>query len=90
MSERDNKYLDQFQLPASAREALTRTVGDDLIKAIVADNYKRWAPTPPKPKSEVASSAQRSASALLSPSRRVRTCPSPSGRPRPVNTVLLR
>jgi hypothetical protein len=36
MSDRDNKYLDQFQLPASAREALCRNVGDDLMGAIVA------------------------------------------------------
>jgi len=53
MSNSDNKYLDQFQLPASARAALTRTVGDDLVKAIVSDNRRGWAPTPPKPKSVV-------------------------------------
>ena len=53
MSNSDNKYIDQFSLPASAREALCRNVGDDLIKAIVGDNTRRWAPTPPKPKSIV-------------------------------------
>jgi hypothetical protein len=53
MSNSDNKYIDQFSLPASAREALCRNVGDDLIKAIVSDNRPGWAPTPPKPKSVV-------------------------------------
>ena len=49
----DTKYLDQFQLPASATEAMAKAVSTDVVQAIVQDNIRRWAPTPPKPKSVV-------------------------------------
>ena len=45
-----NKYLDRLTMPASALEAMTRAVPDDLVRAIVTDNCPRAAPTPrPQP-----------------------------------------
>ena len=49
----DTKYLDQFSLPRSATEAMAKAVPSDVVQAIVQDNMRRWAPTPPKPKSVV-------------------------------------
>jgi hypothetical protein len=46
---RDDEYIDRLKMPKSAVEALARAVPDDVVKAIVGDNYGRWAPTPPKP-----------------------------------------
>jgi hypothetical protein len=35
-------------MPQSALDAMAKAVPDDVV-----DNYNRWAPTPPKPKSVV-------------------------------------
>ena len=48
-----DKIIDKLGMPASATEAMAKAVPTDLIQAIVGDNYRRSAPTPPKPKSVV-------------------------------------
>ena len=40
-------------MPQPALDAMAKAVPDDVVKAIVGDNYNCWAPTPPKPKSVV-------------------------------------
>jgi len=48
-----NKIIDKLAMPKSAVADLARAVPTDLIKAIVGDNYRRSAPTPPPQKSVV-------------------------------------
>jgi len=43
----------------TAVEALVKAVPTEVVQAIVADNYKRAAPTPPAPKSIVDSLVER-------------------------------
>jgi hypothetical protein len=45
--------INRLKMPPSAVEAMAKTVPTDVVQAIVADNTRRWAPTPPKPKSVV-------------------------------------
>ena len=46
----DDRYIDRLRMPASAVADMARAVPTDLVKAIVGDNYRRSAPTPPAPK----------------------------------------
>ena len=46
----DDRYIDRLQMPQSAVADMARAVPTDLVKAIVRDNYRRSAPTPPAPK----------------------------------------
>ena len=47
-------------MPPSATEVTARAVPTDLVKAIVGDNYRRAAPTPPVPKGLVESLVENS------------------------------
>jgi hypothetical protein len=43
--------IDRLKMPASAVADLVKVVPDQLVKEIVADHYRRAAPTPTRPKS---------------------------------------
>jgi hypothetical protein len=45
--------IDCLKMPASAVADLVKAVPDQLVKEIVADHYRRVAPTPPRPKSVI-------------------------------------
>jgi hypothetical protein len=47
------KLIDALRMPQSATEAMAKAVPTDVVRAIVADNYRRSAPTPPPAKSIV-------------------------------------
>ena len=49
----DDRYIDRLRMPPSAVADMARAVPTDLVKAIVGDNYRRSAPTPPPAKSIV-------------------------------------
>ena len=49
----DDRYIDKLTMPRSAVDALVKAVPDQLVKEIVADNYRRAAPTPARPKSVI-------------------------------------
>jgi hypothetical protein len=49
----DEKYIDRLAMPKSAVEAMARAVPTDVVKGIVSDHTRGWAPTPPAPKSIV-------------------------------------
>ena len=50
---KDDQYIDKLTMPQSAMDALVKAVPDQLVKEIVADHYRRAAPTPPPPKSVI-------------------------------------
>jgi hypothetical protein len=47
----DDRYIDKLTMTRSALNAFVEAVRDQLVKEIVADNYRRAAPTPARPKS---------------------------------------
>ena len=47
----DDRYIDKLTMPRSDLDALVKAVPDQLVKEIVADHYRRAAPTPARPKS---------------------------------------
>ena len=47
----DDRYIDKLTMTRSALNAFVKAVRDQLVKEIVADNYRRAAPTPARPKS---------------------------------------
>ena len=47
----DDRYIDKLTMPRSAVDALVKAVPDQLVREIVADNYRRAAPTPARPQS---------------------------------------
>ena len=49
----DDRYFDKLKMPRTALDALVKAVPDQLVKEIVADHYRRAAPTPPPPKSVI-------------------------------------
>jgi hypothetical protein len=49
----DDRYIDRLRMPPSAVADMARAFPTDLVKAIVGDNYRRSAPTPPPAKSIV-------------------------------------
>jgi len=46
----DDRYIDKLTMPPSALDALVKAVPDQLVREIVADHYRRAAPTPTRPK----------------------------------------
>ena len=50
---KDDQYIDKLTMPQSAMDALVKAVPDQLVKEIVADNYRRAAPTPARPQSAI-------------------------------------
>ena len=48
---KDDQYIDKLTMPQSAMDALVKAVPDQLVREIVADNYRRAAPTPARPQS---------------------------------------
>ena len=49
----DDRYFDKLKMPRTALDALVKAVPDQLVKEIVADHYRRAAPTPTRPKSVI-------------------------------------
>jgi len=49
----DDRYIDKLTMTRSALNAFVKAVRDQLVKEIVADNYRRAAPTPARPKSVI-------------------------------------
>ena len=49
----DDRYIDKLTMPRGALDTLVKAVPDQLVKEIVADHYRRVAPTPPRPKSVI-------------------------------------
>jgi hypothetical protein len=49
----DDRYIDKLTMPRSALDALVKAVPDQLIKQVVADHYRRAAPSPARPKSVI-------------------------------------
>ena len=49
----DNRYIDKLTMPRSALDAFVKAVLDQLVKEIVADHYRRAAPTPTRPRSVI-------------------------------------
>ena len=49
----DDRYIDKLTMTRSALNALVKAVPDQLVKEIVADHYRRAAPTPTRPKSVI-------------------------------------
>jgi len=45
--------IDRLRMPQSAMADLVKAVPDQLVKEIVADHYRRAAPTPTRPKSVI-------------------------------------
>ena len=54
----DDRYMDKLTMTRSALDALVKAVPDQLVKEIVADNYRRAAPTP-TPQSVIDALVQR-------------------------------
>jgi hypothetical protein len=59
----DDRYIDKLTMPRSALDALVKAVPDQLVKEIVADNYRRAAPTPTRPQSVIDALVERFAKA---------------------------
>ena len=49
----DDRYIDKLTMTRSALNAFVKAVRDQLVKEIVADNYRRAAPTSARPKSVI-------------------------------------
>ena len=49
----DDRYIDKLTMPQSAMDALVKAVPDQLVKEIVADHYRRAAPSPARPQSVI-------------------------------------
>jgi hypothetical protein len=49
----DDRYFDKLKMPRSALAALVKAVPHQLVKEIVADNYRRAAPTLTFPQSVI-------------------------------------
>jgi hypothetical protein len=54
-----DKIIDKLRMPASAVADMARAVPTDVVKGIVSDNTRGWAPTPPAPKSIVDTLVER-------------------------------
>jgi len=50
---KDDQYIDKLTMPQSAMDALVKAVPDQLVKEIVADHYRRAAPSPARPQSVI-------------------------------------
>jgi hypothetical protein len=48
-----DKIIDKLGMSKSAVEAMARAVPDDVVRGIVSDHTRGWAPTPPPQKSIV-------------------------------------
>jgi|AmaraimetFIIA100_FD_contig_121_216428_length_451_multi_4_in_0_out_0_1 hypothetical protein len=59
----DDRYMDKLTMTRSALDALVKAVPDQLVKEIVADNYRRAAPTPTRPQSVIDALVERFAKA---------------------------
>jgi hypothetical protein len=56
---RDDGLIDRLRMSKSTIDAMAKAVPTDAAKAVVGDNYGRWASTPPKPKSVVDESVEK-------------------------------
>src|SRR5262249_48657720 len=63
----DDRYIDKLTMTRSALDALVKAVPDQLVKEIVADNYRRAVPTPTRPQSVIDALVERFAKADSNP-----------------------
>jgi len=59
----DDRYMDKLTMTRSALGALVKEVPDQLVKEIVAEIYRRAAPTPTRPQSVIDALVERFAKA---------------------------